>query len=877
MNDLVWDPVRARLWASVPDTAGVIYANEVIAIDPATMQVTARVPVGQNPGILALTSGSEALYVARNRDGTVAKVDLEQMTVAYTFAVVPDSGGAVLYATDLCTVAGQPNLLVAHQSTSPPPYTGNFRWLAVYDNGVARSAKIYDYANVISHIEPSADPVTVFGLNSNTYGQTKIHSFRVGSTGLTEPTPGVAVLTTTVSDFRTSGNSIYTPTGAVIDGTLMRRAGDFHTLGLVTPDPATGRVYYLEQPSSYSSYDKLAAYDPVSFGLIRRLSIPPMSSSSSALTRFGVDGVTFRTPTAVVLINSSQLVPTGPPADLRVALSATPNPVAAGTPITYRIQATNDGPNVARNAVVTVTLGATQTVLSVTATAGGATINGQSVTVSLGELAAGASQGIDVSVSPTAAGRVTCVATVSSSSLDNDMHNNSANLAVGVAFASVTLNTFNQLNLAANNLIYDPMRNVLWATTPSTTDQDGAVVAINPANGLMSDPIPVNGNPVSNCIALSANGRYLYLGLSDVAAVHRIDLNATPSASFRIPLGPVGETNSAVDLEVLAGDGTSILVSDSRNHTAAVFDGATQRTNRSSQYSVRLEPTGDPDVFIGFNSWTSYANLSRLRLGPSGVTVIATATNIVGTSNADIEGAGPWLLSSNGRIIDSNGLAFRIDLHNSGTPCLDLPNTRAYLLTNDLSYGSVLRSFDLLTGQPTGTLSVPLTYAGLPSALTRWGPDGFATIAPANLILIARWSETNPSFVDQNNDLISDAWAATYFGTLSVNPSADPDGDGISNALEYLLGTSPIASNSNPIQSTLTRIDGQPFLHILFPRRSGLAAGSYGYEFSSNLHSGRPRPVSLKLSYRHKLRPMVFQLRPSMQQFLCPGRSVSLG
>ncbi|HSU56097.1 MAG TPA: thrombospondin type 3 repeat-containing protein [Candidatus Dormibacteraeota bacterium] len=44
---------------------------------------------------------------------------------------------------------------------------------------------------------------------------------------------------------------------------------------------------------------------------------------------------------------------------------------------------------------------------------------------------------------------------------------------------------------------------------------------------------------------------------------------------------------------------------------------------------------------------------------------------------------------------------------------------------------------------------------------------------------------------DSNADGLPDAWERLYFGTISVNPNADPDGDGMSNRQEYLAGTNP--------------------------------------------------------------------------------------
>ena len=43
---------------------------------------------------------------------------------------------------------------------------------------------------------------------------------------------------------------------------------------------------------------------------------------------------------------------------------------------------------------------------------------------------------------------------------------------------------------------------------------------------------------------------------------------------------------------------------------------------------------------------------------------------------------------------------------------------------------------------------------------------------------------------------LPDYWCMEYFGTLNVDPYADPDGDGLCNLDEYLLGTNPTNANS---------------------------------------------------------------------------------
>jgi hypothetical protein len=49
---------------------------------------------------------------------------------------------------------------------------------------------------------------------------------------------------------------------------------------------------------------------------------------------------------------------------------------------------------------------------------------------------------------------------------------------------------------------------------------------------------------------------------------------------------------------------------------------------------------------------------------------------------------------------------------------------------------------------------------------------------------------------DAEGNGLPDWWDTQYFGTDGVNPNADPDGDGMSNLMEYLADTNPTKAPS---------------------------------------------------------------------------------
>lgn len=73
---------------------------------------------------------------------------------------------------------------------------------------------------------------------------------------------------------------------------------------------------------------------------------------------------------------------------------------------------------------------------------------------------------------------------------------------------------------------------------------------------------------------------------------------------------------------------------------------------------------------------------------------------------------------------------------------------------------------------------------------------------------------------DTNGDGLPDSWQAQYFGSSTATnaiPSADPDGDGFSNADEYLAGTSPTDANSLLRISMFDQVASGPSFLIGFP------------------------------------------------------------
>jgi DNA-binding beta-propeller fold protein YncE len=744
--DIVWDATRSRIYASVPATGGA-YANQVVAIDPNSLQIVGNVAVNQDPRKLTLTQGGEALYVALDANGTIAKIDPASMVVASTFPVGVDSYGP-LYAEDMCPVAGQPDLVVVSRYSKG--YAGN-PTVAAYENGVMRP----HLASVTNRIEPSANPAIFFGYQTWSSG----FAFRqllLDANGMNLVAESANLISGFQTEIRSDGDTVFTSTGVEIDGAGMIRMGTFplaNSSALICPDLAANRVYFTDaRGSSSGQIDAIKAFEPTTFAFMRQLTLPAIWPRS--FIRWGTNGLAIAEGNSgsLLLLNSNRLVPNDPPADLAVTVEAAPNPAWAALPLDYAVSVVNQGPNIARDILLRATLSDSQTWQTIHASTGTVAMNALGIDLRVEGLAVGESATLFIRTLPSSAGMLFCKATASSSAADPDFINNATIKTLKVGFRFRPSTPVNVVRLSSNNLIFDPTRNVLWATisnqsTGSTNVfPDKSLVAINPVNGLTSDPIPINDLTIERSIAISPDGRYLYIGLYTPSELLRVDLSSEPYTTTRIHLGtnPSGQAMYAQDIEVLNGDGTSFLMTGAYDHAAVVFDGSIPRPIRTAQYSVsRIERTASPSLYVGYNNYTfptaTFAT-TKLSVTPSGVSIIQTNSSLIVSYAVELRGSGNLVLSNSGRLVDTSTFTVRADLGISGIPCLDFENSRAYLLN-----GSTLYAFNTTTGSPAGTFSLPGSFDNWGPACVRWGTDSFAIAGNHGDFYLARWSNVIPS------------------------------------------------------------------------------------------------------------------------------------
>ena len=112
--------------------------------------------------------------------------------------------------------------------------------------------------------------------------------------------------------------------------------------------------------------------------------------------------------------------------DVRVAVTASPNPVLVGSNLTYNVSLANSGPAWATSVTVTDPVPAGVTFNSATASQGTCTNQGGTIICSLGTLDSNTTATVSISVTPTLVGALTNTVTVTASEPDTNPGNNAA-------------------------------------------------------------------------------------------------------------------------------------------------------------------------------------------------------------------------------------------------------------------------------------------------------------------------------------------------------------------------------------------------------------------------------------------------------------------
>lgn len=134
-----------------------------------------------------------------------------------------------------------------------------------------------------------------------------------------------------------------------------------------------------------------------------------------------------------------------------------------------------------------------------------------------------------------------------------------------------------------NSMIYNPVNGLFYISVPSSAGAPygNSVVSVDPASGTLGTPIFVGSEP--NKLAITADGKYLWVGLDGADAVRKVDLTANAAGlqfSLATACGYCSSPPTALALAALPGATDSVVVSLANAYsdvTISLFDSGVVR------------------------------------------------------------------------------------------------------------------------------------------------------------------------------------------------------------------------------------------------------------------------------------------------------------
>lgn len=402
-----------------------------------------------------------------------------------------------------------------------------------------------------------------------------------------------------------------------------------------------------------------------------------------------------------------------------------------------------------------------------------------------------------------------------------------------------------------------------------------------------NDSLPVDTSVVAGGNSTGAGTTFDLAGFSQT-------LNGLPTSNGNLIIGNSANTLSTLTLNLLTADATNVPGISGINLTR-IEDGA------GSGKIALVKKGAFTQTLTGTHSYSGNTTIEAGTLAFSGLTslgstkvsmVSGSALNILGitandfTLSAGLAGSGnvtagnatitknlivgtvfqPGALSITGNLTLSSGTASTFVATNSPATTSTTVVTGA-LVNNGTLAINVAEGFTFASGQSitfaTATGGITTGFTGVSvtgQPLTETTPDVWTARIDG---LDFTYTETTATLAVTGGVVISpvQAWRNTYFpgagndGTGIGALDADPDGDGLSNLLEYATGTIPTAANPSGVTTgtnagkltlTFNRAD-DPKLSYDVQGRNDLVAGTWTSVVAvNNPSSGGTTPVTVE-------------------------------
>jgi hypothetical protein len=304
-----------------------------------------------------------------------------------------------------------------------------------------------------------------------------------------------------------------------------------------------------------------------------------------------------------------------------------------------------------------------------------------------------------------------------------------------------------------NDLLWDSARNIMYISQPSTSSKNpNTVVAIDPVSLAIQWTYSPGSGSEPDRLALSADKKYLYVGLDGKGTVERLILgNQQGVPDISIPLGSDPNLGSyyAMDIEVDPVQSSTIAVARGvlpsisivqASGGLAIYDDATQRpsvvsptTQAGNVLIDTIQWSNDGTAIYAANNENFEADFYQLSVSATGVALVSDHPNFFPVPNlrVHLDSTTQLLYGDDGLVVNPSAAAQSGNFVSSGVMVTDATLNRAYFVGQSAAdiqtVAYEVESFNLTNFSAVAQLSL-YQVNGLPQHIVRWGANGLAFV-----------------------------------------------------------------------------------------------------------------------------------------------------
>jgi hypothetical protein len=743
-NDIAWDEVHSRIYASLASTDA--NGNSVVAIDPVTAAVGAPVAVGSEPRPLALSSDNSLLYVGLDGSGQVKRLNLPGLTIdpSLNLQLPNDALYGQQVALSLAVAPGAPTTFAAilGNSSWSPANTGG---TVIYDSAIPRSGVLTRTDGVDdSALVWGADASTLYANDGITSGN-DLYVMSVGAGGLSLKADYGYLVPTQYGKIHYDAASkyLYVDGGRVVDPATGNMIATFNVspmVGNIAPlcalDLKNGVVFFLGQTADQfnaASGVLIESFDSKTFQPLGTLSIPGITGHPIRLLRWGNAGLAFnmsggtsagnyllQPPGGPVYLLDGTFVNAGKAADFSNGTAIAAIPVLASM-----------SPEIAP-------AGSNDTTLTVT----GANYSGTAVVMWNGTaLNVTSTSSTQITATIPAADLATAGTAIVSVSDPASNLSSTTSLAFTIAPSSTNSMVF-ALNLASLDLAWDAKSSRLivpvWSADPHYPN---SILSVDPTTRAITRSATVTSDP--DLVRVSDDSSLVYVGFRTVNSVTSLTLpDLGAGSSFGLGADQFYGPYYAYDLQPAPGAPRTTAIAFAVNGSQppesngiTIFDNGVARLNGSSRsigfQNIQWTATSSR-LYAVDNAVSLYAysvDTSGLTLDSRKLILNTSSTSSLEDIHFDAETG--YLYDDNGWVIDPSNGSIMGDFKASGLAIPDSALHRVFILgqlpSQSGSSNYTIQSFDQATFAPVHSLTLN-SLVGTPVAFVRWGSTGLALV-----------------------------------------------------------------------------------------------------------------------------------------------------